>query len=108
MLTFGTAGIADPGVMYAYLFNAYTGGTQTYSLPTGYAGMQRLLANAPGVSAQLLVQAEPGCMMCYEGANGSLGGTLLSGGALGDAMSLVCDAPGHWYSFPAGGEWTPS
>ena len=103
-----TAGpVTPPSVMYAYIFNAY-GGPQTVNVPVGVAGMQLVVRNATGISSVLTLQLAPGTAADYEGTNGSVGGALVSGGGLADAMTLVCDTPGHWYSFPSGGEWSSS
>ena len=103
-----TAGpVTPPSVMYAYIFNAYSG-PQTVNIPAGAAGMQLVVRNATGISSVLTLQLAPGTTADYEGTNGSAGGALASGGGLADAMTLVCDTPGHWYSFPSGGEWSSS
>ena len=103
-----TAGpVTPPSVMYAYIFNAYSG-PQTINIPAGAAGMQLVIRNASGISSVLTLQLAPGTVADYEGTNGSVAGALASGGGLADAMTLVCDTPGHWYAFPSGGEWSSS
>jgi hypothetical protein len=100
-----TSTYADPGGNDAYLINNY--GAATITAPSGsIIGTQRVYVNGVGINSVLTIQMASGNTVALNGANGSSGGTLVSGGALGDAIGLICDATNHWTAFVIQGGWS--
>jgi hypothetical protein len=98
--------VADPGGASDYLFNN-AAGALTFNLPDGVAGLQRCYRNATGKSGVITIAVAASNAIDLNGANGATStGTLVSGGALGDAVCLVSDAAHHWYAYPQKGTWT--
>lgn len=98
--------VADPGGPNSYEWNGATGAL-TFSLPAGVAGYQRCYRNATGKTGAITVAVTTANAIDLNGANGTTGtGTLVSGGALGDAVCLVSDTANHWYAYVQKGTWT--
>jgi hypothetical protein len=98
--------VADPGGPSYYQYNSASGAL-TFDLPAGIAGMQRCYRNATGKSGVITVAVTTSNAIDDNGANGTSGtGTLVSGGALGDAVCLVSDVANHWYAYVQKGTWT--
>ncbi len=105
-VTISTSGaVADPGNSSDYQFNNASGAL-TFNAPAGIAGLQRCYRNATGKSGAITIQMATSNTVDLAGANGSSAGTLVSGGALGDAVCIVSDAANHWYAFVQTGTWT--
>lgn len=106
-VTISTSGpVADPGGSSAYLYNN-AAGALTFNLPDGVVGFQRCYRNATGKSGAITIAVTTSNAIDYNGANGTTTtGTLVSGGALGDAVCLVADAAHHWYAYVQRGSWT--
>jgi hypothetical protein len=98
--------VTDPGGQSVYQFNNASGALQ-FNLPAGVAGMQRCYRDATGKSGAITVAVTTSNAIDLNGANGTTStGTLVSGGALGDAVCLVSDAANHWYAYVQKGTWT--
>ena len=104
VLTSTSGAVADPGGSSAYQFNNGTGAL-TFNAPDGVAGIQRCYRNATTRTGVITVQMAASNTVDINGANGSSAGTLVSGGALGDAVCIVSDAAHHWYGFVEKGTW---
>jgi len=101
----GAGPVADPGGNDYYLFNNY--GTLTFDVPVGSViGMQRIYANYSGISSVITLQLPASNVCALYGTNGSAAGTLVSSGASGDAVGLVCDLSNHWTAFVISGSWS--
>lgn len=98
--------VADPGGTSVVQFNN-AAGALTFNAPAGVAGYQRCYRNATGKSGAITVQMAASNTVDLDGVNGSAAGTLVSGGALGDAVCIVSDATNHWYAYVQKGTWTP-
>ena len=106
VLTSTSGPVADPGGPSAYLYNNASGAI-TYNLPAGVAGYQRCYRNATGKSGSITVAVATSNSIDLNGLNGTTStGTLVSGGALGDAVCLVSDTTNHWYAYVQKGSWT--
>jgi len=98
--------VADPGGSSAFQFNNASGAL-TFSLPAGVVGLQRCYRNATGKSGVITIAVTTSNTIDLNGANGTTStGTLVSGGALGDAVCLNSDATNHWYAWVNKGTWT--
>lgn len=97
--------VADPGNSSDYQFNN-AAGALTFNAPAGVAGLQRCYRNATGKSGVITVQMATSNTVDFQGTNGSSAGTLLSGGALGDAVCIVSDVANHWYAYVQSGSWS--
>ncbi len=97
--------VTDPGNSADYQFNN-AAGALTFNVPVGVAGLQRCYRNATGKTGVITLQMATSNTVDKDGANGSSAGTLVSGGALGDAACLISDAPNHWYAYVQKGTWT--
>jgi hypothetical protein len=106
-VTISTSGaVTDPGGVADYQFNNASGAL-TFNLPAGVAGQQRCYRNATGKSGAITIAVTTSNAIDLNGANGTTTtGTLVSGGALGDAVCLVSDATNHWYAYIQKGTWT--
>jgi hypothetical protein len=96
--------VADPGGASAYLFNPAA--ALTFPAPVGVAGVQRCYRNATGGTGVITIKMAASNTVDVDGANGSSAGTLVSGGAVGDAACIVSDAANHWYAYVQKGTWT--
>lgn len=105
VLTSSSGPVADPGGPSYYQFNNAVGAL-TFNAPAGVAGLQRCYRNATGKSGAITLQMAAANTVDLNGADGSAAGTLVSGGALGDAVCLVSDAANHWYAYVGKGTWT--
>jgi len=98
--------VSDPGGNYYFMYNNASGAL-TYNLPAGTGLQQRCYRNATGKSGVITIAVTTSNAIDYNGANGTTTtGTLVSGGALGDAVCLVSDASNHWYAYVQKGTWT--
>jgi len=106
VLTATTGPVADPGGPSVYLYNNSSGAI-IYNLPTGVSGYQRCYRNATGKTGVITIAVTTNNSIDLNGANGTTStGTLVSGGALGDAVCLISDATNHWYAYVQKGTWT--
>lgn len=96
--------VSDPGGSNYYLYNS-AAGPLTFNLPAGVAGMQRCYRNATGASGAITIAVASGNSIDLNGSNGTTG-TLVSTGALGDAVCLVSDTANHWYAYVQKGAWS--
>lgn len=105
-VTISTSGpVADPGGSSAFLFNN-AAGALTFTLPAGVAGLQRCYRNATGKTGVITIAVIASNAIDLNGANGTTStGTLVSSGALGDAICLESDATNHWYANVSKGTW---
>jgi hypothetical protein len=98
--------VSDPGGNAAFQYNNASGAL-TFNLPAGVAGMQRCYRNATGKSGAITIAVTTSNSIDLNGANGTTStGTLVSSGALGDAVCLQSDAANHWYAYVSSGSWT--
>ncbi len=106
VLTATTGPVADPGGPSVYLYNNSSGAI-IYNLPTGVSGYQRCYRNATGKTGAITIAVTTNNSIDLNGANGTTStGTLVSAGALGDAVCLISDATNHWYAYVQKGTWT--
>lgn len=106
VLTSTSGPVADPGGSSAFQFNNASGAL-TFNLAAGVTGYQRCYRNATGKSGSITVAVTTSNAIDLNGANGTSGtGTLVSGGALGDAVCLESDVANHWYATASSGTWT--
>ena len=97
--------VADPGgIRYQQYNNA--SGALTFNAPAAVVGMLRCYRNATGKSGAITIQMATGNKVTLAGTDGSSAGTLVSSGALDDAVCLTSDATNHWYAWVAAGTWT--
>jgi hypothetical protein len=111
-LTIPTAVQATAGPVSAtvsgFYYNNYTS-TMTYNLPTitsGGVGARFCFFNYAGRTGAITLQAPASTYIDNNGANGSQAGTLVSSGALGDAVCVHAVAVGQYKAFIGGGSWT--
>ena len=98
--------VTDPGNSADYQFNNGSGAL-TFNLPDGVAGLQRCYRNQTGKTGAITIAVTTSNAIDLNGANGTTStGTLVSGGALGDAVCLVSDAAHHWHAYVQRGTWT--
>jgi hypothetical protein len=97
--------VDDPGGPVYFQFNN-AAGALTFSAPAGVVGRQRCYRNATGKSGAITVQMAIGNSVDLDGADGTSGGYLISGGALGDSLCIISDAANHWYAVVNKGIWT--
>lgn len=98
--------VSDPGVSSSFQFNN-AAGALTFNLAAGVAGYQRCYRNATGKSGVITIAVTTSNQIDLSGSNGTVTtGTLVSGGALGDAACLVSDGTNHWYAYAQSGVWT--
>lgn len=100
-----TGAVTDPGGAAAVQFNN-AAGALTFNAPAGVAGVQRCYRNAATRTGVITIQMATSNTVDVDGANGTSAGTLVSGGALGDAVCIVSDAVNHWYGYVQKGTWT--
>ena len=105
-VTISTSGpVSDPGGAAVFLVNNTSGGL-TFTTAVGVAGYQRCYRNATGKTSVITVAVPASNAIDLNGVNGTTGtGTLVSGGALGDAVCLFSDASNHWYAQISEGTW---
>lgn len=105
-LTSTSSPVTDPGGASYYLFNNAAGAI-TFNLPAGVPGMQRCYRQSTGKSGVITIAVTTSNSIDLNGANGTTStGTLVSGGALGDAVCLVSDITNHWMAFVSRGTWS--
>jgi hypothetical protein len=97
--------VSDPGGVADIQYNN-AAGALTFNAPAGVNGYQRCYRNATGKSGVITVQMAASNTVDLTGANGTSAGTLVSGGALADAVCIVSDATNHWYAYVSSGSWT--
>ena len=101
----GAGPISDPGGNDYYLFNNH--GALTFNAPAGtVTGMQRCYANYAAISGAITVQMAASNTVALYGSDSSAAGTLVSSGALGDCVVVVCDSASHWTAFVIAGSWS--
>ena len=115
--TIGNAGVLVPVVISTsgpvavaatgfYINNA--SGALTYTLPTitsGLVGMQFCFRNAVTRTGAITLTAPASTYIELSGAVGTVAGTLVSGGALGDSACVVAVDTTHYYAYVVGGVW---
>lgn len=84
-------------------------GALTYTLPTitsGTVGLQYCFRNAATKTGAITITAPASTYIDKDGANGSAAGTLVSGGAAGDAACVVAVSTTQYMAYVAKGAWT--
>jgi hypothetical protein len=84
-------------------------GALTYNLPTitsALVGIQQCFRNAVTKTGAITLTAPASTYFDVNGAVGSAAGTLVSGGALGDAACVVAIDTTHYYAYTSAGSWT--
>jgi hypothetical protein len=105
-LTSTSGPVADPGGFSVFQYNNASGAL-TFDLPAGVANYQRCYRNATGKTGVITIAVTTSNTIDLNGTNGTATtGTLVSGGAAGDAVCLVSDATNHWYAYVQKGTWT--
>jgi hypothetical protein len=116
--TIGNAGVLVPVVVSTsgpvtvaatgfYVNNA--SGALTYRLPTvasGLVGMQFCFRNATARTGAITITAPALTYLDVNGTNGSVAGTLVSGGAAGDSACVVAISTTEYLAYPGNGSWT--
>lgn len=106
-VTVSTSGPVTVSSAGFYANNA--AGALTYTLPaitSGGVGNQYCFLNSVGKSGAITLTAPASTFIVQFGAVGSTAGTLVSGGALGDASCLVAIDTTHYYAYIQSGSWT--
>jgi len=106
-LAIATSSPISPAATGFYLNN--NAGAVTYNLPAITAatvGLQMCFRQAVGKSGAITLQLPASTSMDIDGANGTAAGTLVSGGALGDAACVVGQAVGQYVGYVGKGTWT--
>jgi len=97
--------VSDPGGPSTFQYNN-AAGALTFNAPAGVAGYQRCYRNSTTRTGVITIQMAASNTVDVDGSNGTSAGTLVSGGALGDAVCIVSDATNHWYAYIQKGTWT--
>jgi hypothetical protein len=81
-------------------------GALTFNAPDGIVGLERCYRNSTGKTGAITIQMAANNTVDVNGVNGSVAGTLVSNGALGDGVCINSDSAHHWYASITGGTWT--
>jgi hypothetical protein len=101
-----TSGPVSPVATGFYINNASR--ALTYTLPaitSANVGLQVCVRNAVTKTGAITLTAPASTYIDVSGAVGSAAGTLVSGGALGDAACVVAVDTTHYYAFIGVGTW---
>ena len=93
---------------WGFYFNNASGAL-TFNLPVVTAatvGAQYCFRNFTGKSGAITLKAPASTYFDVNGANGSVTGTLVSGGALGDSACVVSISTTQYMAYPGTGSWT--
>ena len=93
---------------WGFYFNNASG-AMTFNLPvvtSATVGAQYCFRNFTGKSGAITLQAPASTYFDVNGANGSVTGTLVSGGALGDSVCVVSISTTEYMAYPGNGTWT--
>jgi hypothetical protein len=88
-----------------------TAGALTVNLPaltTGNLGIQLCIENDTGRTGAITLQLPAATTISVDGVAGTAGGTLVSGGSLGDRVCVVGKAAGKYMGYVGSGTWTKS
>jgi hypothetical protein len=91
-----------------YYLNSASGAL-TFNLPvitSANIGAQFCFRNNTGNSGAITLRAPASTYIDLNGVNGSAAGTLVSGGALGDAACVVSVSATQYIAYPGNGSWT--
>jgi hypothetical protein len=97
-----------PVTTAGFYFNNSTGAI-TYNLPAitaGMAGARFCFRSIAGRTGALTLQAPPSTYIDKDGTNGSAGGSIASGGALGDSGCVIAATSTQYIFFVGNGIWT--
>lgn len=103
--------VTDPGDTFDFQYNN-AAGALTFNAPAGVLGLERCYKNATGKSGVITVQMAASNTVDVTGSvggggvNGSVAGTIVSGGALADEVCINSDTANHWYGHVVSGTWT--
>lgn len=96
---------ATPAIFY---FNN-SAGAMTFNLPTittGMIGTQFCFRNSATRTGAITLQAPASTYIDKDGANGTVAGTIVSSGALGDCASVLAVSTTQYVFFAGKGTWT--
>lgn len=82
-----------------------TAGAITYSLPTPSAGVRICVRNNTTRTGAITLDAATSTYIDADGANGTSGGTIVSGGALGDSACVLGVSATQWMFYKGSGTW---
>jgi hypothetical protein len=88
-----------------YYLNNYTGAI-TYNLPATATGKSFCFRNAVTRTGIITIKAPASTYIDKDGALGTVSGTAVSGGALGDSACVVGYDSTHYMLFVNRGTWT--
>jgi len=108
-LTVTVATVSPQAVAQTGFYFNNAAGAMTFNLPaitTATVGNQYCFRNYTGRTGAITLQLPAATSVDVDGVNGTAGGTLVSGGALGDSACVVAVAVGQYMAYIGTGVWT--